>query len=244
MFTQIVSPTAQAWIVESSLFSLWRILASLFILLIGLVVARSVTRWLRQLTRKATSAPAVKDSPLSVVWETTEGLKGTGVITTVVFWAVMIFFVAWAGELLGVRFLSDFVALILRAIPHLVSALIILVLGLMLAGVGERVIKQQAKRFAPQQAVVIGTFFSYGIMVLFGLMAVSELGIASNFIVLLFAGCVFALSLAVGLALGLGAKDLVAESLKGMAHDERLRRATVGKSSEQRSGNKPSRQAE
>lgn len=229
MFTQIVSPTAQAWIVESSLFSLWRIIASLFILLLGVIVARSITKWLRTMTRRATTAPAVKDSPLSVVWETTEGLRGTGVITTVVFWTVMLFFVAWAGELLGVRFLSDFVTLVLRAVPHLVSALIILVLGLMLAGVGERVIKQQAKRFAPQQAVVIGTFFSYGIMVLFGLMAVSELGIASNFIILLFAGCVFALSLAVGLALGLGAKDVVAESLRGMAQDERNRRTQVTK---------------
>lgn len=220
----LTAPLSSQWLLAAPLLSLWRILASILILLIGALVARQVTGWLRYVARRATSAAVIKDSPVSALWETTEGLKGTGVITTLVFWAIMLLFIAWAGELLGIRFFSDIVSVVLSAVPHFISAAVVLLLGVMLAGVGERVVKQQAKRFAPQQAVLIGTFFSYGILILFSLMAVSELGIASNFILLLFAGCVFALALAVGLALGLGAKDLVAESLRSMVNDERLRR--------------------
>lgn len=222
--TPLSTSSATSWILAAPLFSLWRIIASLLVLLLGVFVAGRVTSWLRQLARRATSNPAIKDSPVSAMWETTEGLKGTGVVSTLVFWLVMTLFIAWAGELLGIQFFSDIVAAILLLIPRLLSAAIVLVLGIVLAGVGERVIKQQAKRFAPQQAVLAGTFFSYGIMILFSLMAVSELGIASNFILLLFAGCVFALALAAGLALGLGAKDLVSESLRSMVNDENLRR--------------------
>lgn len=209
------------------LFSLWRVIASLLVVLAGVFVSRTITHWLRQVARRATSTPALKDSPVSALWETTEGLKGTGLVSTIVFWLIMTLFIAWAGELLGIRFLSDVVSTIFLAIPRLFSAAIVLILGIVLAGVGERVIKQQAKRFAPQQAVLAGTFFSYGIMILFTLMAVSELGIASNFILILFAGCVFALALGAGLALGLGSKDLVSDSLRGMVQDESDRRQST-----------------
>lgn len=219
--------TAPNWILAAPLLSLWRVGASILVLFLGVMVASQVTRWLRRMTRRAMTAPAVQDSPVSSLWETTEGLKGTGVVSTLVFWAVMMIFIAWAGELLGISFFSDIVAALLAAVPRVLSALVVIVLGVMLAGVAERVVKQHAKRIAPQQAVLIGTFTSYGIMVLFGLMAVSELGIASNFILLLFGGCVFALSLAAGIALGFGAKDLVAESLRSMVRDENIRRTPV-----------------
>lgn len=216
--------SSSQWLYFTPLLSLWRVLASALILLVGIYVARSITHWLRRVARKATSAAPVKDSPVSALWETTEGLKGTGLISTVVFWLVMTLFIAWAGELLGIRFLSNLVSSFFLIIPRIFSATIVLILGVVLAGVGERVIKQQAKRFAPQQAVLVGTFFSYAIMILFALMAVSELGIASNFILILFAGCVLALALGAGLAFGLGAKDLVADSLRGMVQDEHTRR--------------------
>lgn len=215
-----------SWVMAAPLFSLWRIVASILILLIGVFIARLITSWLRSMVRRFTAVPVIKDSPVSSLWETTEGLKGTGVVSTIVFWSVMLLFIAWAGELLGIHFFSQIVAAFLLAVPHVLSAAVILILGIMLAGVGERVIKQQAKRYAPQQAVLIGTFFSYGVMILFGLMAVSELGIASNFILILFAGCVFALALAAGLAIGLGAKDLVADSLQSMVRLENQRRTS------------------
>ncbi len=212
------------WIYAAPLLSLWRVLASILIVLLGMLLAGKVTGWLRRLARSASVAPAVKDSPVSSLWETTQGLKGTGVVSTIIFWMVLLPFIAWAGDVLGIRFLSEIVNTIIRLIPRLFSATIVLILGVVLAGVGERLIKQQAKRYAPQQSVLVGTFFSYAIMILFGLMAISELGIASNFILLLFSGCVFAFALAVGLAFGLGAKDLVAESLHAMVSDERARR--------------------
>lgn len=228
--TQWIVPSASplaTWTVVPNLTLFLPVLFSALIVLLGLVVAKQIVGLLRRSVSQAVSAPSVKDSPLSALWETTEGLRGTGVLSTIVFWAILLIFISWAGEILGISFFAQIVSGVLFFVPKIFSALILLLLGVMLAGVGERIAKQQIKRIAPQQAVLLGTFTSYGIVILFGLMALSELGIASNFILLLFAGCVFSLALAAGLAFGFGAKDLVADSLANMVQDERLRRKQV-----------------
>ena len=55
---------------------------------------------------------------------------------------------------------------------------------------------------------------SYLVMTLSVMAAISELGIASEFIMILFIGMVSALALGVGLAVGLGGKDLVSRLLE------------------------------
>lgn len=204
--------------------ALLRITLSVLVLLFGVVVSRKVTQLLRRAAKSILSRQMVKESPVGSVLESTHALRGSGVFTTVVFWVLMLLFLSIAGEILGITLFTNFVSLILGFIPTLLSALIVLGFGVVIAGMVERVVKKQFKRLAPQQSVLAGTLASYFTLSLFALIALSELGIASDFILVLFAGFVLATALSIGLAIGLGAKDLVRESLTSMVNEEKLRR--------------------
>lgn len=206
--------------------SMWatRIVLSLVVLLGGFIAAKKLTQWIRRGISHIFGQKAVADSPLGVVSDYAVSLRGSGILSTVVFWLIFILFLSIAGEILGIYFFTQVLAMILRTIPALVSAFIVFVLGVMLAGVVERVVKQQLKRVAPQQAVLTGTLSSYVVLALFGLIALSELGVASEFILVLFTGVVMTVALAVGISLGFGSKDLVAEMLENMVHDEQQSR--------------------
>lgn len=210
----------------SSTAAIWRLILSLAILFVGFVVAQQVTKWLRRRVSNLMSSDMISNSPVGTLAETSNALKGTGIVSGIIYWSVVFLFIAIAGELLGITLFTNIVAMIMSFVPSLLSAIIVFILGVMISGVAERVVKQQLKRFAPQQSVLVGTLVSYTTMALFTLIALSELGIASNFILVLFSGVVFATALAVGLALGFGSKGLVEDMLRAMVNEESARRVT------------------
>lgn len=203
-----------------------RFLLSLVILILGFIVAQVVTKAVRRLVVRLFSQKQVADSPLGEVVMPIQSLRGSGLFSSVVYATVLFLFIAIAGEILGITFFSQVVGLVLAFVPNLAAALVVLVLGFLLAGIAERVVKQQFRRFFPNQALLAGTIASSSVIVLFFLMAIAELGIAQEFIFILFAGVVFTISLGLGLALGLGGQDTVREMLSGFMH-----RDTSGRSS-------------
>lgn len=204
---------------------LWRFAASLLILVVGLYVARKVTQAIRQAAAHLLQQKQLQESPIGVLFEPAVALRGSGIFSTFVFALVIFLFIAWAGEVLGITFFSGVLAMFLGYLPSIFSALIVLILGVLLAGVAERTVKQQFRKVASSQAVLAGTIASSFTLVMFVLIALSELGIASEFIMILFAGFVFAFALAAGIALGWGSKDIVSHSLSQMVQEETAQRA-------------------
>ena len=212
----------------------WRFFASLLILLLGLYSASQVTKWARQSVSKLFHQKQVEESPLGVLFEPAASFRGSGLFSTVLYSFVMFMFIAWAGEVLGITFFSSVITMLVHYFPNVLSALIVLIIGLLLAGIAERAVKQQFRKLASSQAVLAGTITSSFVMVMFVLIALSELGIASAFIMILFAGFVLAFALALGIAFGFGAKDMVSNALHQMVKDEtelRSKRQRTEKSS-------------
>lgn len=195
-----------------------RFVLSVIVLILGLIVAQTVTKAVRSLMVRLFSQKQVADSPLGEVVVPLQSLRGSGIFSSVVYATVLFIFIAIAGEILGITFFSQIVGLVLAFVPNLAAAIVVLVLGLLLAGVAERVVKQQFRRFFPNQALLAGTIASSSVIVLFTLMAIAELGIAQEFIFILFAGFVFTLALGIGLAFGLGGQDVVRDMFKGFVH--------------------------
>lgn len=201
-----------------------KVILSILVLFFGFFVARRLTTFLRHSGKKVLSQEIVQDSPLAVLFESTQALKGSGFFTAVIYWSIVFLFLSIAGEILGITFFSHIVSMIVGYIPTLLSALLVFMLGIVVSGIMEKVVKQQFKRLAPQQSVLAGTLASYITLALFVMIALSELGIASDFILILFAGFVFATALTIGIAFGFGAKELVAETLSSMVHEEKKQR--------------------
>ncbi|MCD8484220.1 hypothetical protein LRY65_05420 [Candidatus Woesebacteria bacterium] len=204
--------------------SLFRILLSVVLVVLGFFVAQRVTSFLRNSVRSLLSREFITNSPFGVMTESTDALRGSGLFSNVVYWFVVFFFVSIAGEVLGITFFSNVAALIVSFIPTLISAAIVFLFGLVISGVAENVVKRQLKKMMPQQAVLMGTATSYVVLALFTLIALSELGIASEFILVLFSGLVLALALSVGISIGFGSKGIVEDMLQTMVKEEKKRR--------------------
>jgi hypothetical protein len=86
-------------------------------------------------------------------------------------------------------------------------------IGVLLAGLVEGVVKGALASVDLKTARLMGKIASYTVVTIATLAAFSELKIAESFINILFIGFVAMLSLGFGLAIGLGAKDVIGQAL-------------------------------
>ncbi len=126
---------------------------------------------------------------------------------------ILIFFIA-TMNLLELTAVSQVLTSILAYVPNVIGAILILALGILVAGFLESVVKGAFTEMDGKVARLLGKITSYTIMVFSILAAISQLRIAEQFIHILFTGVVATLTLGLGLSIGLGAKDTVGDIIK------------------------------
>jgi len=137
------------------------------------------------------------------------------VIGEIVRWLVIILFFIASINVLGLTSVSEFLNNIILGIPTLIAAIIILVVGVVVAGFLEKMVKGSLGSGDPAFSRLVGKIVSYATMTIFILAAISQLGIARFFIETTFTGFIAALALGIGISLGLGSKDTVKTLLEG-----------------------------
>jgi hypothetical protein len=191
------------------------ILAAIIVFLTGLFLSR----FLKSLTikvLKAVQLPKLAEKVgLEKVLEKTEvETKVEEIVGEVVKWLVLLVFVVAAVNILGLSTVSLVLNSILNAIPRVVSAVLILAIAVLLAGVVENLIKGSLAQINVKTARLLAKIGSYIVVIFGALAALNELGIAQSFVNAIFIGVIAALSLGFGLALGLGGKDTVSKMLE------------------------------
>lgn len=192
-----------------------RLAAALVVFLVGLVVAG----WGKSLTVRLLKAirlsQLIKGSGVSTFLEKAEvSTKIEELLGAVVRWVLILVFLMTTVNVLGLTAVSEMLNVILSFIPKLVSAALILGIGVLVAGLLESVVKGALGSLDLKAARLVGKLTSYVTVVFATLAAMAELGIAAQFVNALVFGAVGMLALGVGLALGLGSKDVVADLLK------------------------------
>jgi len=137
----------------------------------------------------------------------------------IVRWIILLIFFISAMNILGLYAVSDILNRILGYVPNVLSAVLILAIGILVAGLLEVIVKGAVSSFNPKASRLLGKVTSYTIMVFVVLAAISELKIAQDFIQTIFMGVVATLSIGVGLALGLGSKTTV-EKIVGSWYEQ------------------------
>lgn len=134
-------------------------------------------------------------------------------------WLVLLLFIVAATNLLGLTAVSQAITQLLGYLPNIISALVVLFIGILLSGLVESLVKGSLSGYSISTARLMAKIASYTILVFSILAAISELQIAANFIYIFFIGFITTLSLALGLAFGLGSKDLVNQILSDWYKD-------------------------
>jgi len=142
------------------------------------------------------------------------GLDSAGIIAGLVKWLTRIVVLLVAFDVLGLPAVSDVMRQLLLWLPNLVVAIFVLFIGGIAARALGNIVRgatAEAGFTNPETLanVTRTTVWAFAIVV-----AINQLGIATNLITTLFTGFVSALAIALGLAFGLGGRDLASRTLE------------------------------
>lgn len=191
------------------------LLAALVVFVFGLVLAN----WLKLLVIKLLNLLKISDllgkgGAKQFLANADVREKVEIVIGQLVRYVVILIFAVAAINLLGLNTVTQVLNGLLSYLPNILAAVFILGAGVVLAGLLEKVVKGSLGGIDLKLSRLMAKTTSYLVVVFATLAAISQLGIAKNLIDTLFVGFVGMLALALGLALGLGSKDLVKSLLE------------------------------
>ena len=137
-------------------------------------------------------------------------------IGTLVKWFVVIVFLVASFDVLGLVQVNLFLQqVVLLYLPRVIAAVLILLVAAVIAEAAESVVKGSAKMVDVKVSQFLGVMTRWSIWVFAVLMALYQIGVAAAFIQTIFTGLIVALSLAIGLAFGLGGKSAASDVIDG-----------------------------
>ncbi len=136
----------------------------------------------------------------------------------------IIVFVVTAFDVLGLSQVNVFLSQVLIYIPQVVIAAMILLAASIAAEVLGGIIGGATKAVGSHVANLLGSVTRWAIWTFAFIFALTQLGIAGQYMFTLFTGIVAMLALAGGLAFGLGGKDAAADFIRNVREEIKTRR--------------------
>ena len=191
-----------------------RVVFAILIAILGVMIGNYVSKLIAKALRLVKFDQLVSDSKFQLFLKKAEIThKLEDLIAAAFKWIIVITFFISATSIAGLSSVAVVLTGVLSYVPSVVSAVLVLALGVLLAGLVEGLVKGSLSSIDLKTARLMGKVSSYTVVTIAILAALSELNIAASFINILFIGFVSMLSLGFGLAIGLGAKDLVSKIL-------------------------------
>jgi small-conductance mechanosensitive channel len=201
-----------------------RLLNAALLLIIGYVIAwvlrEVLTRGLRAIHFDDLSNRAGVTRALRMAGT---NLDAARVLADVVFWWIFLIFIELAVNALGLVEISVFLNAVLSYIPNVLVAILIIVIGALLANVVAGVILAAAGEARLSLAPVLANVARWAIIIFAVLAALTQLHVAETMIFILFAATVGMLAIAGGLAFGLGGVDAARGMISGLSTQSMLK---------------------
>jgi hypothetical protein len=220
----------QTWgeAISMSLIGLWErfimFLPALIGAIIVFVVGWIVASVLGKLIEKLIKSIKVDEALAKVGFNKKLGEVGISetvseLIGGIIKWFLILVFLMAATDILGLNQVTDFLNSIIFYLPNVVVAVVILAVAFLVANFVYNVVKGSTKAAGVMSATFLATISKWAIVLFAILAALLQLGIATSLVSTIFIGIIAALSLAAGLAFGLGGKDEAAMLLKKIRED-------------------------
>lgn len=138
----------------------------------------------------------------------------------IVKWFIIIVFLMASLQIVGLTQVNDFLrSAVLYYLPKVVIAAIVLIIATIIADAMQKVVVASSKAANITSANMLGTITKYAIWIFAFIIALSELGIATYFMQVLFMGIVVMLAIAGGLAFGLGGKESASRTIEKISKE-------------------------
>ena len=190
------------------------LLGAIIIFLVGIVLAKWVKALVVKVLGLVSLDKLVRSTGFNQFLTKAEiKVKVEAFLGEIVRWLIIAVFSIAAINVLGLTTVSAVLTSLLAYIPNIISAVLILTVGVMLAGLVENLVKGTVSQVEVKTSRLLSKIASYLVVIVAVLASVNELGIAQSLINTLFTGLVATLTLGIGLALGLGGKDVISKLL-------------------------------
>ena len=216
--------TQSADVVQASFTGLWltvvqylpAILAAVIIFIIGWIMGVILYRIVIEVVKVLRIDEALKAAGLN------EAAKEAGFtldigrfLGTLIMWFIVLVFLVASLDILGLNRVTIFLQqVVLGYLPQVIVAVLILILGAVVAEVVRGLVSGSARAAGAHAANLAGAVAKWAIWIFATMAALDQLGIGSAFLQTLFTGIVIALSLAFGLAFGMGGKEAAARTIE------------------------------
>jgi hypothetical protein len=197
------------------------LIAALVIFIIGWIVAALVAKIIAHAIKAIKLDHALDQAGFGAVVKRAGFTLDSGAfIGGIVKWFIIVAFLVASFEVLGLSQVNTFLQqVVLLYLPQVLVAVLILLVSVVIADTVSKVVVGSAKAAGVKSANFLGTVTKWAIWIFALLAALVQLGIAVGFIQTLFTGVVVALSLAFGLAFGLGGQQAAAGYIEKMKQE-------------------------
>jgi hypothetical protein len=135
----------------------------------------------------------------------------SGVIATLIKYFIFLIFVQAAANVLGIPQLTEIINRIILFIPNVVVAMAIIVVGSLIARFLSGLVRSSVSELGVGSPNLLATLTQYIVVGFAVIAAIDQLGIAATLINTLLIGLIGSVALAIGLAFGLGGRDVAAQ---------------------------------
>jgi len=192
-----------------------RILAFIVIVAIGWFVSSLLSKAVVGLLRAIRFDELMRRSGLAdFMSKMGTGIDSVGIVAGIVKWIVRVVVLLVAFDTLGLPAVSDVMRQLLLWLPNLVVAIFVLFIGGIAARALGNIVRGATAEGGFSNPETLANIARTAVWSFAVVVAINQLGIATNLINTLFTGFVGALAIALGLAFGLGGRDLASRTLE------------------------------
>ena len=185
-----------------------RLITGLVLLVVGLLLAillRAVAARLVRALDRAIPSRGFRTSLGGMARER----HASDILGAIVFWTVLLFFIATAANALGIPLLSATVQSLSLFVPRVLAAVLIGVAGLVLGNIARGTVTAAAARAGATIAPALGQTVRLAIIIAAALIAISQLGVDITLVTVVLSVVLAAVLGAFAIAFGLGARTAI-----------------------------------
>ena len=187
------------------------VIGAVLILLVGWLVARVASGLVRTLVARSGADRAFAESGRDVYGDRTKAFSPSGLAGVVTFWLIVLVFLIAAANFLGWPQVSALLNQFVAWLPNLVVAVIILIAAPVVGRLVRAAVETGSSQMGITSGRTLGQVAEIAIVAFAIVVAINQVGIASDLVNILFIGVVAALALGFGLAFGLGGREVAAQ---------------------------------
>lgn len=189
---------------------------ALLVLLFGWLIARVVRKIVRRiLAGLGVDNLAERLNDIDLVQRSGIRVEISSVLAQMIYYVLMLAFVIFATDMLGVPAITQMVRDVVDYLPALFSAFVLLLLGLFLADMVRGIVLTACQSMGLPSAKIIATAIFYFLFITVAVSALAQAKINTGFMALNISIIIGALALAFAVGYGISSRDLLSNYLAG-----------------------------